>query len=72
MDSAYALADRMAAQPPQSLRLAKTLLRHGTTASYETIMEMSAAAQALMHETEDHMEGVHAILEKRAPKFEGK
>ena len=32
----------------------------------------AAASQALMHETEDHMEGVHAILEKRAPKFEGK
>ena len=35
-------------------------------------MELSAASQALMHETEDHMEGVHAILEKRTPKFEGK
>ncbi|MAN73551.1 MAG: enoyl-CoA hydratase [Henriciella sp.] len=72
MDSAMALAERMAVQPPQALRLAKTLLRHGQTASYDTIMELSAASQALMHETEDHMEGVHAILEKRAPKFEGK
>ena len=72
MDEAMALAERMAAQPPQSLRLAKTLLRHGQSASYDTIMELSAASQALMHETEDHMEGVNAILEKRAPKFEGK
>ena len=71
MDEAMALASRMAQQPPQSLRVAKTLLRHGTTASYETIMEMSAAAQSMMHHTEDHMEGVNAILEKRAPKFEG-
>ncbi|MEE2877926.1 MAG: enoyl-CoA hydratase-related protein, partial [Pseudomonadota bacterium] len=72
MEEANKLAERMAGQPPQSLRLAKTLLRHGQTASYDTIMELSAASQALMHETEDHMEGVHAILEKRAPKFEGK
>lgn len=72
MDEALSLATRMAGQPPQSLRLAKTLLRHGTTASYETIMEMSAAAQSMMHHTEDHIEGVNAILEKRSPHFEGK
>lgn len=72
MDETMKLATRMAGQPPQSLRLAKTLLRHGQSASYDTIMELSAASQALMHETEDHMEGVNAILEKRTPKFEGK
>ncbi|MEO0551150.1 MAG: crotonase/enoyl-CoA hydratase family protein [Pseudomonadota bacterium] len=72
MQEAMALASRIAAQPPQSLRLAKTLLRHGTMASYETLMEMSASAQSMMHYTEDHMEGVEAILEKRAAVFEGK
>ena len=72
MDEAMELATRMAQQPPQSLRVAKTLLRHGTSASYDTIMEMSAAAQSMMHHTEDHMEGVNAILEKRKPTFEGK
>ncbi|MEO0467012.1 MAG: crotonase/enoyl-CoA hydratase family protein [Pseudomonadota bacterium] len=71
MNHAMSLAERMAAQPPQSLRLAKSLLRHGTTASYDAIMEMSAAAQALMHFTDDHMEGVDAILEKRKPTFKG-
>lgn len=72
MDEAMALASRIAQQPPQSLRVAKTLLRHGATANYETIMEMSAAAQSMMHHTEDHIEGVNAILEKRKPSFEGK
>ncbi|MBR9833722.1 MAG: crotonase/enoyl-CoA hydratase family protein [Alphaproteobacteria bacterium] len=71
MDEAMALASRMAQQPPQSLRVAKTLLRHGATASYDTIMEMSAAAQSMMHHTDDHMEGVDAILEKRQPVFKG-
>jgi len=71
MDEALALADRIAQQPPQALRLAKTLMRHAATASYETIMEMSAASQALMHETGDHIEGVTALLEKRAPVFKG-
>ena len=72
MDEALALAESIAAQPPQSLRLAKTLLRHGTLSSYDTIMEMSAASQALMHHTEDHIEGVDAILEKRTPEFKGR
>ena len=72
MDETMALADKIAQQPPQALRLAKTLMRQGATASYDAIMEMSAAAQALMHETEDHREGVDAILEKRPPVFRGR
>jgi len=72
LDDAVALADRIAAQPPHALRLAKNLLRHGQTASYDTLMDMSAAAQAIAHLTEDHMEGVEALLEKRAPEFKGR
>lgn len=71
MDEALALAEKIAQQPPHALRLAKSLLKQGQTASYDTIMEMSAAAQALSHLTEDHMEGVDALLEKRAPNFKG-
>ncbi len=71
MDEALALAQRIAQQPPHALRLAKSLLKQGQTASYDTLMEMSAAAQAISHLTEDHMEGVEAILEKRTPSFKG-
>ena len=71
LDEAIALANRIAAQPPHALRLAKSLLRQGQSASYDTIMEMSAAAQAISHLTEDHMEGVDAILEKREAVFKG-
>jgi len=69
---AMALAERIAAQPPQALRVAKSLLRQGQGASYDTIMEMSAAAQAIMHLTEDHIEGVSALIEKRRPEFKGR
>jgi enoyl-CoA hydratase/carnithine racemase len=71
VDEALALAARIAVQPPHALRLAKALLRQGQCASYDTLMEMSAAAQALAHLTEDHMEGVDALLEKREPAFKG-
>lgn len=71
MDEALKLAERIAQQPPHALRLAKSLLKHGQTVSYDTLMEMSAAAQAISHLTEDHMEGVEAILEKRAAVFKG-
>ncbi len=69
MAEAMKLATSIAKQPPQSLRVAKQLLRHGTQATYDTVMEMSAAAQGLMHHTKDHEEGVAAILEKREPVF---
>jgi 2-(1,2-epoxy-1,2-dihydrophenyl)acetyl-CoA isomerase len=71
MAEARKLAERIAAQPPQALRTAKLLLRQGQTVSYDTLLELSAASQALMHHTADHQEGVAAILEKRAPVFKG-
>jgi enoyl-CoA hydratase/carnithine racemase len=71
MDEAMALATRIAQQPPHALRLAKSLLKHGQTTTYDTLMEMSASAQAISHLTEDHMEGVDALLEKRTAVFRG-
>jgi enoyl-CoA hydratase/carnithine racemase len=66
-----ALALKIAEQPPHALRLAKTLLRQGQNSSYDAILELSAAGQALMHHTRDHHEGVAALLEKRPAKFTG-
>lgn len=71
MDAANAMASRIAMQPPHALRVTKALLRQGQTTSFDTIMELSAASQGLMHHSEDHMEGVTALLEKRAPHFTG-
>jgi len=71
MDQAMALAERVAAQPPRALRLAKTLMRQAVNATLDTILEMSAVSQAVMHHTRDHEEGVAAVLEKRKADFTG-
>jgi 2-(1,2-epoxy-1,2-dihydrophenyl)acetyl-CoA isomerase len=71
MPEAIELGRRIAQQPPQALRTAKLLMRQGQTASYDALLELSAASQALMHMTRDHEEGVAAILEKRPPDFQG-
>lgn len=72
MDEALALAHRVAAQPPHALRLTKMLLRQGRKVDYDTMLEMSAATQAISHLTEDHIEGVEALLERRAAVFTGR
>lgn len=72
MDEALAVAAHVAAQPPQALRMAKTLLRQGRDTTFDQMLEMSAAMQALAHLTEDHQEGVAAVLEKRPGDFAGR
>ncbi|MBX7514038.1 crotonase/enoyl-CoA hydratase family protein [Qipengyuania sp. GH38] len=71
LDDANALAAKVAAMPPHALRQAKNLMRQGRSTTYDAALEMAANAQALMHSTRDHMEGVDALIEKRAPKFTG-
>nr|WP_314526563.1 crotonase/enoyl-CoA hydratase family protein [uncultured Brevundimonas sp.] len=72
MDEALATADQIAAQPPQALRMAKTLLRQSRDTTFDQMLEMSAAMQALAHLTDDHQEGVAAVLEKRPGDFTGR
>ena len=72
MDEARALAERICRQPPDVLRMTKRLLRDGMTQSFDAVMELSAAMQALAHQTEDHQEALAAFFEKRAPRFVGR
>jgi enoyl-CoA hydratase/carnithine racemase len=69
---ARALADEVAAQPPGVLRMTKRLLRAGLTSDFNTVMELSAALQAVAHTTEDHAEALAAIFDKRRPEFTGR
>lgn len=71
MSSARELAGRIASNPPAVLRMTKTLLREAQHARLDTILELSAAMQALAHHTRDHQEAVAALLEKRPGHFTG-
>lgn len=69
MPSALDLARRIAANPVHSLRLTKRLLREGQHMRLSSLLELSAAFQAIIHETEDHREALDGLLEKRPPVF---
>lgn len=71
MNEARKLADRVAANPPRTVRLAKRLLREAQHGRLSDVLELSAAFQALAHETADHKEAVAAFSEKRPPRFTG-
>jgi enoyl-CoA hydratase/carnithine racemase len=66
---AQALAQRISLNPSHALRLTKRLLREGQHMRLDSLLEMSAAYQALAHHTDDHLESVNAFLEKRPPVF---
>jgi enoyl-CoA hydratase/carnithine racemase len=54
------------------LRLTKRLLREGQHMRLDSLLELSAAFQALSHHTDDHLEAVNAMLEKRPPHYTGR
>lgn len=72
LEEANAMAARIAANPVHSVRLTKRLLREGQHMQLAALLELSAAYQAIAHETEDHAEAVAAILKKRPPRFQGR
>jgi enoyl-CoA hydratase/carnithine racemase len=69
--AAKALAARIAANPPQAVRMARRLLREAWNNRLDTVLEMSSAMQAVAHTTKDHKEALAAMREKRRPTYTG-
>ena len=70
LPTARALAAKIAANPGAVMRMTKRLLREGQLGSLASVLELSAACQAVAHKTADHREAVTAFIEKRAPRFQ--
>lgn len=71
LPAANQLAEEIAANPPQATRMTKRLIREGMQMSLASLLDVSAAYQALAHQTADHREAVSAFLDKRMPQFGG-
>ncbi|TFZ02925.1 crotonase/enoyl-CoA hydratase family protein [Ramlibacter henchirensis] len=67
--TARALAAKIAANPGAVMRMTKRLLREGERGTLDSVLELSAACQAIAHKTADHREAVTAFIEKRTPRF---
>lgn len=58
------LANEIAAHPSPTIRMSKRLLRESQTLSLDTVLELSAAMQAIAHSTQEHFDAVTALLEQ--------
>ena len=72
MSATMELANKIAGKPPISVRLAMEGIRRGLNWPLKDFLEWHAYAFTLCAETEDHIEGSKAFMEKRQPVFKGK
>ncbi|MGQ0465108.1 MAG: enoyl-CoA hydratase/isomerase family protein [Sporichthyaceae bacterium] len=69
---AFALADELAAGAPLALAASKRLLWDGVDRSVETALPDESRTVSELSGTYDAREGLAAVIERRAPKFEGR
>ena len=71
LEAAFEHAERIAANAPVAVRLAKKAAYRSFDADVDTALELAATYQAIAQNTADHLEAVDAILTKREPDFKG-
>lgn len=72
LDEAIKLAERIAKQPPLAVRLAKKAINLAVDSSLETGLLFEEVSSTFCMGTEDKQEAIKALMEKRAPSFEGR
>jgi len=71
MDRARAVADEISANAPLAVQLTRQAAYQSYDLGLEQALQLAASYQSVVQNTDDHLEGVDAILERRPPKFEG-
>lgn len=72
LDEAKRFAQFVVEGPPLVQQLVKYTLNHVNELTNQTNFMQEVMMQALLLQTEDHQEGVHAFFEKRKPEFAGR
>jgi len=71
LDTAMALAQRLAQGPTRSLGMTKRLYRRSLDSDVVTAFEEERAALGLISTTSDRLEGIRSFVEGRPPEFTG-
>ena len=66
---ALKLAEEMASKPPHAVRLAKRLLKMGQRADLQSVLDLSASYNSMLHKTEGHVQAVKALQQGRSKKL---
>ena len=72
MNATLEFANKIASKPPIAVQLAMEGIRRGLGLAMDEFMQFHALAFTFCSETEDHLEGSRAFVEKRQPIFKGK
>jgi enoyl-CoA hydratase len=72
METAVALATKIASNPPLAVRRLKAGLREALDPDWKTLGEWVSRSLGELFKTEDHREGVKSFLEKRPAKYVGR
>lgn len=66
LQTAKEMANKIAANPASAMRMSKRLLREAQMGSLETVLELSAAFQAIAHKTHEHKNAVDAFVKRKS------
>jgi enoyl-CoA hydratase/carnithine racemase len=70
-DEAIKLAREIAENAPLAVVSVRKIMRQGLSAAIDAATEVENAEQYRLRQTEDHLEGVKAVIERRAGNFKG-
>ncbi|MCD2172234.1 enoyl-CoA hydratase-related protein [Rhizobium sp. C4] len=70
--AALAVAQRIAEQPPLSVRQIKDVVNHGAEAPLAAALTLEREGSRILTRSQDHREASMAFIEKRRPVFTGK